>query len=182
MCLARITSVSVAPLLRLVYWYSLILPPMRMCMCEQCGTASKTVYHYLRIWPAREERRESLDGDAGEAAIHLPSQHLTDGETSAQVHSSHWTAPSCDIRRPPIEARRKTPTVRTQLEPETRGGRAEGECGTFSLHHVITNCTIVLRTRSRGELGYLIMRTRMDSRKERITACIVYIEHRPQQR
>ncbi|EPT00518.1 hypothetical protein FOMPIDRAFT_1122393 [Fomitopsis schrenkii] len=40
-------------------------------ICEQCGTAPETVYHYLRECPAYEEQRERLDGDAGEAATQL---------------------------------------------------------------------------------------------------------------
>ncbi|KAI0731650.1 hypothetical protein C8Q72DRAFT_215767 [Fomitopsis betulina] len=42
-------------------------------MCEQCGTAPETAYHYLRECPAYIEQRERMDGEAGEAATQLRS-------------------------------------------------------------------------------------------------------------
>ena len=40
-------------------------------ICEQCGTAPETVYHFLRECPAYDAQRRRLDGDAGEAATQL---------------------------------------------------------------------------------------------------------------
>ena len=40
-------------------------------ICEQCGTAPETVYHFLRECLAYNAQRRRLDGDAGEAATQL---------------------------------------------------------------------------------------------------------------
>ncbi|EPT00321.1 hypothetical protein FOMPIDRAFT_1122960 [Fomitopsis schrenkii] len=40
-------------------------------ICEQCGIAPETVYHYLRECPAYRTQRERMDGDAGEAATQM---------------------------------------------------------------------------------------------------------------